>query len=537
MRDTADAGALEYWGTGVNNTAHHNCFSDMDPGILDGSWMNFLFQDDASHYLNFSSNILFEVKGQGAEEAGMIKSIGSIFENSIIADSVLSHAFNSEPYIEPAGNMVFARNIFANVSAPPYAPGDPTPPHHRALGAMAVDVPALAGYTEIAGALDPGSTVDGGPKYRCGGEQNITACAETVAGCCGNVTGCQSFALHWTPTLSEYWSELYPRRGKVNSNPAWTYFYKTKGPPIPPAPPPHPSPPHPRPGPPNPPGQPTPPPRPKKSPVDYSIGNLAKETIATSAGLMRGPLGKAYGFTNTTNPALNDPVVKLWDFNTFYGVEGHDIHQIATMGFDTNASEADPEFARGSGTAYWNRTCSDYAVGPGSHAVTALGFRPIDMSSGFGPRTLSAATLSDALRVDGSHGHKIQAERYQRMQGVWREGSLGIGVGASSKSLSYAFAPTAWARYDGLDLDCPAPCRFQMRVATRSATGTQLRVSLDAPAEDAAAALVSVQVNATTTNWTVVEAAVPTPVHGNATTLFLRINGTCRLDWFRFTSG
>lgn len=59
---------------------HHNCFSDLDPGLLDGSWMNFLFQDDASHYLNFSSNIIFEVKGSGSEETGMIKSINSVFE-------------------------------------------------------------------------------------------------------------------------------------------------------------------------------------------------------------------------------------------------------------------------------------------------------------------------------------------------------------------------------------------------------------------------------------------------------------------------
>ena len=61
VRDTADAGAFELWGVGVNNTAHHNCISDMDPGNLDGSWMNFLFQDDASHYTNFSSNIVFGV--------------------------------------------------------------------------------------------------------------------------------------------------------------------------------------------------------------------------------------------------------------------------------------------------------------------------------------------------------------------------------------------------------------------------------------------------------------------------------------------
>jgi hypothetical protein len=39
-----DAGALEYWGVGAFNTAHHNCFSDMDPGILEGGWLNYLFQ-------------------------------------------------------------------------------------------------------------------------------------------------------------------------------------------------------------------------------------------------------------------------------------------------------------------------------------------------------------------------------------------------------------------------------------------------------------------------------------------------------------
>ena len=36
----------------------------------------------------------------------------------------------------------------------------------------------------------------------------------------------------------------------------------------------------------------------------------------------------------------------------------------------------------------------------------------------------------------------------ERMHGVWREGSLGIGVGTPSKSLSYEFASDAWARYD-----------------------------------------------------------------------------------------
>ena len=48
VRDTSEAGltltlTLD-WGVGAFNSAHHNCFSDMDPGIPFGGWMNFLFQ-------------------------------------------------------------------------------------------------------------------------------------------------------------------------------------------------------------------------------------------------------------------------------------------------------------------------------------------------------------------------------------------------------------------------------------------------------------------------------------------------------------
>ena len=471
---------------------------------------------------------MFHVAGQGSEEAGMIKSIGSVFENSIIADSVLSHAFNSQPYIEPAGNMIFARNIFANITAPPYTIG--ATGHATAASTVAsttVDSadPALAGFTEIAGALSLGHQLDGGPSFRCGSESNVTACAETLAKRCNAVKACQSFALDWLPVKKQFWSELYSIRGGESRNAAWSYWYRKGGQPVPPPPP----------GPPPGPG-----PSPRKSPVDYSIGSLSKQTIATSAALMRGVTGQAYGFTNTTSPAASDPVVRLWDFNTFFGVEGHSIKQIASQGFDLNASEADPQFARGSGDeAYWNKSCSDYAVAAGSHATTVLGFRPIDMAPGFGPRAavVAPAQVSVALRVNGVQ-RKIQAERYQRMRGLWREGSLGIGVGAAKKGLSYAFAPTAWARYDGITLNCSAPCMLRMRLATRSPTGTVVRVSIGAPAEDDAAALATVHVGASSTNWSVASAAVRAPLVGiTDATLFLRINGTARIDWFRFDGG
>jgi hypothetical protein len=48
VRDSCDAGAFETWGIGSGNTYHTNSISDCDSGGVDGSWMNFMFQDDAS---------------------------------------------------------------------------------------------------------------------------------------------------------------------------------------------------------------------------------------------------------------------------------------------------------------------------------------------------------------------------------------------------------------------------------------------------------------------------------------------------------
>ena len=117
VRDSCDAGAVETWGIGAPNVVHTNSVSDCDSGGVDGSWMNFLFQDDASHWLNHSSNVVFNVAGKGSEEGGMIKSIFSVCENNVVAYSELGHLFNLQPYIEPAAAMTFARNIFAHVVA------------------------------------------------------------------------------------------------------------------------------------------------------------------------------------------------------------------------------------------------------------------------------------------------------------------------------------------------------------------------------------------------------------------------------------
>ena len=39
-----------------------------------------------------------------------------MFENNIVADSTMGHVFQLTPYLEPAANMVFRLNIFANLT-------------------------------------------------------------------------------------------------------------------------------------------------------------------------------------------------------------------------------------------------------------------------------------------------------------------------------------------------------------------------------------------------------------------------------------
>lgn len=409
VRDTGDAGALEYWGVGAWNTAHHNCFSDMDPGVLDGSWMNFLFQDDGSNYLNFSSNIVFEVKGSGWEEAGMMKSVGSVFEHSIIADSTLGHLFNMGPYIEPAANMIFRHNIFSNINSTSNPNLDVT------LGKLAT------------------GDMNHSQNKRC---------------------------------LSNYGFEHPPP-------PGWPPLNLT----------------------------------------DKVIQELDDNTYWEIY-----KLGARAGTTADWNVTLAASQ-KL-------GYENNSVYQDPQLQGTTAAGRAS--------TPWWNRTCADH-IPAASSPVYARGFRPINASA----IGLSAAFAWDLAacrlgRVDGLG--KIQTERYNRMHGLWRAGSTGISPGnrAGGPMRGQAdFLPDAWARYDLVDVHCPPPS-CQMTLSFRSAAARHIMISVGAPEASRAVVALTIPIAA---NWTEVTAPVPHGLVAEGATLFLLVNGSCTLDYFRFLAG
>ena len=174
------------------------------------------------------------------------------------------------------------------------------------------------------------------------------------------------------------------------------------------------------------------------------------------------------------------------------------------------------------GSVYWNRTCKDYAVLEKSPAISN-GFIPIEVEKiGLTP---DFPFDQHALgRIDGVKS-KIQAERYQRMHGLWHTGSTGISPG-------FGFAPEgAWARFDNVNLECGEPCSVVLRMKAMP-RGTTVHIALGSPdhvlgstrvAGEATLGLVTVQLKGN-----VVEIGA---------TVFLLLEGECHVDWFQFSSG
>ena len=121
-------------------------------------------QDDGTHYLNVSSNIVFEVHEptpqRGYQAAASAVSIGSVLQNNVFADSRLGGLLDVGYFIEPSADKTIAHNLFVNISSNcswPVGyllsqPGGPGPPGPRPPG------PATLRDAGIWGACDNTST-------------------------------------------------------------------------------------------------------------------------------------------------------------------------------------------------------------------------------------------------------------------------------------------------------------------------------------------------------------------------------------------
>ena len=113
--DSHDYGAIEAWGVGRDNIWEGNAIHDVDKAIKWDKWAHGLFADDATSYHTFRKNIVYECKGGNATGAIMLKADSQLFENNIIADCNIGRAASLTPYIEPARDIVFRRNIIFGV--------------------------------------------------------------------------------------------------------------------------------------------------------------------------------------------------------------------------------------------------------------------------------------------------------------------------------------------------------------------------------------------------------------------------------------
>jgi hypothetical protein len=140
-RNSFDFGGIESWSPGRDNLWSHNALHDIDQTLQWDGWAHVLFADDASHWLTMRDNIIYHCHGGRATGAFMMKSLNQTIENNFVADSTLGRVISLNAYIEPGGNYVIRRNVFASDGlATRY---DPNPA-------------VFTGYAGTAGKLPPG---------------------------------------------------------------------------------------------------------------------------------------------------------------------------------------------------------------------------------------------------------------------------------------------------------------------------------------------------------------------------------------------
>ena len=269
--------------------------------------------------------------------------------------------------------------------------------------------------------------------------------------------------------------------------------------------------------------------------LDTSINSMTASTLAHSGSLAP---WKQYAFdqgplSGWPPLSLDDPVIKELDFNTYYGVQGYNTSLLSPHGWDLHASSASPMLAgETNGALPWTRSCADVVPEPAS-PVYRRGFLPINASS-IGIDAASFPWMSSALLVRDA-SHKIQAERYQRMHGLWRLGSFCV---TGSSAAGFAFGSPAWARYDRIKLDCPNPCTVSVRFRSDATAPRDIRhMSFGVASPQAHDAVVNLTVGPTS-SWTVINATVPPGMNLNhdSVTLYMTLDGAADVDYFWFHS-
>lgn len=114
---SADGGGIEGWGIGRDNIIDHNIICGAYCGKATDNWRGHsIFLDDAAHHVTVTNNIIYDDRAPAVNAGIFIKSIDNYVVNNIFDVSLERNgAADIQPYICPAGDSVFERNIvYAN---------------------------------------------------------------------------------------------------------------------------------------------------------------------------------------------------------------------------------------------------------------------------------------------------------------------------------------------------------------------------------------------------------------------------------------
>jgi hypothetical protein len=113
-RNSDDQGAIQAWGPGRDNFWERNAIHDVDQTIHWDAWLNILFLDDGCHFHTLRDNIITHCAGGSKTTGTMLKCLNQTIENNFIVDCRMGRVLSITPFVEPFGNLIVRRNLFAS---------------------------------------------------------------------------------------------------------------------------------------------------------------------------------------------------------------------------------------------------------------------------------------------------------------------------------------------------------------------------------------------------------------------------------------